>query len=47
MGVNEKREVNRLKTAWPVLCTEKEKDVYRGVFFEARRQCNMCDVICK
>jgi hypothetical protein len=34
MSVNEKREVNTLKTAWPVLCTEKEKDVYRGVFLK-------------
>ncbi len=34
MSVNEKREVNRLKSAWPVLCTEKEKEVYfTGEYF--------------
>jgi hypothetical protein len=29
-----KREVNTLKTAWSVLCTEKEKEVYfTGEYF--------------
>ncbi len=48
MSVNEKRAVNRLETAWPVLCTEKRRTcTLQGSIFEARRQCNMCDVICK
>ncbi len=34
MSVYEKREVNKLKTAWSVVCAEKEKDVYfTGEYF--------------
>jgi hypothetical protein len=45
MCVNEKRAVNTRKQFY--VQKKRRTCTLQGSIFEARRQCNMCDVICK